>query len=303
MEGLGISRLIQRIASGTADPQAILVYGSDSEQLAEAAHQLVSFWLKGDTVAGIDFAREVDAQKIVSSGAGNQIVLKNIVRVKSPDEDENPVIPVVEYFRTRPLMMQKKAVWIEHAERLNSEASNAFLKTLEELPGYARTVLTTTNLGRVLPTIRSRCLCVAAPFEQWEEHPPQLPLEIAWGKNKGELQFIRENVDCHTKLWDLLQLSLEAPPMAAVKFSEETRKIAEELSKSTVLSIRESQVYIAELVARWWLSVRPYDPSVATACSDLCRMILGYGNAGIGFDVLFGTILVHNRELSRNVSQ
>lgn len=303
MDGGGISRLISRIVSGVADPQAILIYGSDSEQLAQMAHELVAFWLKGDASAEVDFSREVDVQKIVSSGAGNQIVLKNIVRVKSPDEDENPVIPVVEYFRTRPLMMQKKAVWIEHAERLNNDASNAFLKTLEELPDYARAVLTTTNLGRVLPTIKSRCLCVAAPFEQWQEQIPELPLEIAWSKNQGELAFIRENLESHEKLWRLLELSQEAPPIAAIKFSEESRKIAEELSKSTTLSIRESQVYIAELIARWWLSVRPYDPSVATACSDLCRMILGYGNAGIGFDVLFGTILVHNRELSRNVSR
>jgi len=302
MEDGGILKLISRIESGSADPQAILIYGSDSEQLAEMANRLVSFWLKGDTSAHVDFSREVDAQRIVSSGAGNQIILRNIVRVKSPDEDENPVIPVVEYFRTRPLMMKKKAVWIEQADRLNNDASNAFLKTLEELPDYARVVLTTTNLGRVLPTVRSRCLCVSAPFLQWNGESPESPLEFAWSKNQGELRFIREHLEIHKKLWDLLQLCLEAPPIAAIKFSEESRKMAEELSKSSPLLIRESQVHVAELIARWWLTIRPSDPSVVTACTDLCRMINGYSNAGIGFDVLFGTILVHNRELSRNIS-
>ncbi len=299
----GIVRLIDRIQSGDADPQAILIYGSDAAQLSEFANQLVSLWIKEDVTETIDFARLVDAQKIVSTGAGNQITMGNIVRRPNEDEESNPVIPVVEYFRTSPLMFKKKVVWVEHAERLNGEASNAFLKTLEELPSYARTVLTTTNIGRILPTIRSRCLCVAAPFSDWGSQPPPEPgMESTWSRNAGELTFLRYFPEPHAKLWELLQQVEIAPPMAAIKFSEATRKFAEELSKSSGMSIREAQSHLAELIAKWWLATRPSDPQVATVCSDLCRAITGYVNAGIGFDVLFGTILVHNRELYRNDS-
>lgn len=44
------------------------------------------------------------------------------------------------------------------ADRMNTQAANAFLKTLEEPPARSVIILTTTNLERVLETILSRCL-------------------------------------------------------------------------------------------------------------------------------------------------
>lgn len=46
---------------------------------------------------------------------------------------------------------------VPEAERMNSHAQNAFLKTLEEPPSETVLILTTTNLSRLLPTIISRC--------------------------------------------------------------------------------------------------------------------------------------------------
>jgi DNA polymerase-3 subunit gamma/tau len=40
---------------------------------------------------------------------------------------------------------------------LSAQAFNAFLKTLEEPPGYAIFVLATTEKHKILPTILSRC--------------------------------------------------------------------------------------------------------------------------------------------------
>jgi len=44
------------------------------------------------------------------------------------------------------------------ADRLNTQAANAFLKTLEEPPARSVIILTTTEPDRVLETIESRCL-------------------------------------------------------------------------------------------------------------------------------------------------
>ena len=49
---------------------------------------------------------------------------------------------------------------ILEAENLTTEASNAFLKTLEEPPGRSLLILTSSNLGRIFPTIISRCQIV-----------------------------------------------------------------------------------------------------------------------------------------------
>ena len=47
---------------------------------------------------------------------------------------------------------------MNEAEKMNSQAQNALLKTLEEPPAYAVIILLTTNLDAMLPTILSRCV-------------------------------------------------------------------------------------------------------------------------------------------------
>ncbi|MDC1068308.1 DNA polymerase III subunit delta' C-terminal domain-containing protein [Candidatus Kapabacteria bacterium] len=46
---------------------------------------------------------------------------------------------------------------ISNADRMNNEAFNAFLKTIEEPAPKTTIILTTSNLELILPTIRSRC--------------------------------------------------------------------------------------------------------------------------------------------------
>lgn len=57
----------------------------------------------------------------------------------------------------RPFEAPKKACILENAEKMNPSAANAFLKTLEEPPGDAILILTTTHVDAILPTILSRC--------------------------------------------------------------------------------------------------------------------------------------------------
>ncbi len=54
-------------------------------------------------------------------------------------------------------LKRKKVVIIEKAEKMNVEASNALLKTLEEPSDKSIIILTTSNQESVLPTIVSRC--------------------------------------------------------------------------------------------------------------------------------------------------
>jgi DNA polymerase-3 subunit gamma/tau len=51
----------------------------------------------------------------------------------------------------------KKIVVLSEADRLTPEATNAFLKTLEEPPKYAIFILATTEKHKIIPTILSRC--------------------------------------------------------------------------------------------------------------------------------------------------
>ena len=57
----------------------------------------------------------------------------------------------------RPVHGRRKVYIVDEAHMLTKEASNAVLKTLEEPPDHVVFVLCTTEMGAMLPTIRSRC--------------------------------------------------------------------------------------------------------------------------------------------------
>jgi len=64
---------------------------------------------------------------------------------------------LVEQVRFAPQPGKYKVYIIDEVHMLSSSAFNAFLKTLEEPPGYAIFILATTEKHKILPTILSRC--------------------------------------------------------------------------------------------------------------------------------------------------
>jgi DNA polymerase-3 subunit delta' len=71
------------------------------------------------------------------------------------DEIRNQLISTIfEY----PYSSEKKIYIIDEAEKMNEQAQNALLKTIEEPPEYAVIFLLTNNLNSLLPTILSRCI-------------------------------------------------------------------------------------------------------------------------------------------------
>ncbi|WP_143313433.1 DNA polymerase III subunit gamma/tau, partial [Cnuella takakiae] len=64
---------------------------------------------------------------------------------------------LVEQVRFAPQAGQYKVYIIDEVHMLSSAAFNAFLKTLEEPPPYAKFILATTEKHKILPTILSRC--------------------------------------------------------------------------------------------------------------------------------------------------
>jgi DNA polymerase-3 subunit delta' len=77
----------------------------------------------------------------------------------------------------RPTEAAYKLGIIIAADRLRTEAANAFLKTLEEPPPQCVLILVTTEPQRVLETIRSRCL----RLNLGGDDAPQVPADqVAW---------------------------------------------------------------------------------------------------------------------------
>ena len=76
----------------------------------------------------------------------------NLIGVDDVRTGINQTMPV------RPYSGRYKIYIVDEAERMNVQAQNALLKTIEEPPEYGVIFLLTTNAAAFLPTILSRCV-------------------------------------------------------------------------------------------------------------------------------------------------
>lgn len=120
----------------------------------------------------------LDEDEVVSSGKpANEIEpckechsCKQVMSRNQPDivyvQHEKPNTISVDDIRAqvnndiviKPYSSRRKIYIIDEAEKMNVQAQNALLKTIEEPPAYAVLLLLTTNAATFLPTILSRCV-------------------------------------------------------------------------------------------------------------------------------------------------
>ncbi|MBI5510456.1 MAG: DNA polymerase III subunit delta' [Deltaproteobacteria bacterium] len=86
------------------------------------------------------------------------------LQLVAPDDKGNISIEAVRMLAARlalrPAEAKVKIAIVSQADAMAPAAQNALLKTLEEPPGATLFLLTTARLRRLLPTVRSRCICV-----------------------------------------------------------------------------------------------------------------------------------------------
>lgn len=78
----------------------------------------------------------------------------------------------------RPNEGRRKVYLIDPADAMNPAAQNALLKVLEEGPAYAAFLLSATQPGRLLDTVRSRCELLCLPPEE-DKPDPELERQAA----------------------------------------------------------------------------------------------------------------------------
>lgn len=287
---------LHRIYQGKG-PQSVLFFGAPGAGQLQAARQLAQFWLcknPGDQGACNECAacrsyaaqRAVDSQEIVPYGAARQIKLGAIHPSKQPDS-EFQGIPVIEFFRTRPLLARHKVVVFDQAERMNSSAAHALLKTLEEPNPSARMILVTSELGALLPTIRSRCACISCAAII----PAAEPDIALFGDSPESRARLDEAPEAYREIARVLHHADRAPRASALHVSESLRLAAEKLAKETGWSARMANAEAARCVARWLVSGSSNQGRGISTAVEAHRLIDANGNASIIFDQLFSRIL------------
>lgn len=96
--------------------------------------------------------------KCVSCKAFNESASFNIHELDAASNNGvDEIRSLVDQVRIPPQMGRYKVYIIDEVHMLTAAAFNAFLKTLEEPPSYAKFILATTEKHKIIPTILSRC--------------------------------------------------------------------------------------------------------------------------------------------------
>lgn len=126
--------------------------------------------LSGKMMIAEAFARALLCEKQDTDGCGECRSCRQSDDHNNPDiiyvKHDKPNTISVDDIRTqlnndiviKPYSNQYKIYIVDEAEKMNQQAQNALLKTIEEPPAYAVIMLLTTNADSFLQTIRSRCI-------------------------------------------------------------------------------------------------------------------------------------------------
>jgi DNA polymerase-3 subunit delta' len=240
------------------------------------------------------FARGMSADflHIFPTGASSIIRVHAIVQGDAKDAP----VPLLEFFRTAPLMAKHKVAMIEQAHRMNSEAYNALLKTLEEPHEYVRLVLTTDSISSVPATILSRCLAVACELPGPEEISRLFPgateadLILSEGA-PGRVAHVLAHADRYRAIYEFAESLASRPAGGALLAAEQFRSICDGIEKALDCGARTAQAEALETLAIALSRSPKVNPAWSQRVLEAHRRVVGNSGIGLVLDSLFTGIL------------
>ncbi|NNE58728.1 MAG: DNA polymerase III subunit delta' [Hellea sp.] len=146
---------------------AWLISGAPGTGKATLAYRMIRRLLGGQSLlsTSLDIPRDDPvSQRVESLGHGDFFLLRRSYDFKTKKlRSEIPVAEtreLSEFFRRKASEDGWRVCLVDTMDEMNRNAENAILKTLEEPPDRAIIILLANNPGRLLPTIRSRCMHV-----------------------------------------------------------------------------------------------------------------------------------------------
>ena len=120
-------------------PHAILLAETNKDTIKQVVETYGKFLLNSPSpLSHLDFFH------LAPTGKSWEIKIENVREM-------------IDFSQKSPKIANNKAIFIEHADRLNKNSANSILKTLEEPTSGTFFILSTNSLEQILPTIKSRC--------------------------------------------------------------------------------------------------------------------------------------------------
>ena len=148
-------------------PHAVLLYGEQgigALELSQALAQYASCFSPTDSIA----CGKCKACTLMNAGSYPDLLSIGLEE-KAKQIKVDQIRAVSNFVSKTSQLGGKKVIIIEAAETMNVNAANALLKNLEEPSGDTLFVLTSNQIGRILPTIRSRCFQISVPYPKKHE--------------------------------------------------------------------------------------------------------------------------------------
>ena len=180
------------------------------KQIAFTGQEAHAYILEGEKEVVFEVAEKF-ARELITSPADLLIPeheKPNLFSVEDVRETINKTVHI------RPYGSGKKVYIVKDAEKMNVQAQNALLKTIEEPPEYVVILLLTDNAESFLETIRSRCVrfnVYSDKHEYTEEEKEAIALVRALFENgpAPEAEKIRDTAEALGKYKGQLETCLE----------------------------------------------------------------------------------------------
>jgi len=295
------ARFVQRLIEQASPVHAVLFYGAEGVGKNALATTLTEHWLRRNAdderpIAAFRRGNNPDVLVIQPGGPSDLITIERIVTDKSSDVD----LSLRDFFRSLPIQSHSKVAVIHRVDRMNHRAANALLKTLEEPLPHAKIILTTSEIGSVLPTIRSRCLNVACelPAIDPAESDSDAMRNLSGG-SPGQYQKLTQIRPVVEELENWLGDLASAPPVAAIQLAERLASLADEVQNIEGTSARFADARILSLLAPLLAQSPTFPPEAIQTVLKTHRAIIGNANPSIALDSLVTALFALRRRSAR----
>ncbi len=167
--------LVERY-QGAGLPHASLLLGNEGTGKRPLAFRLAKFLLcqaaDKKTTKDASFCDNCHSCKLIDAGSHPDYFICD-QEAKGKQIKVDAVRKLNDFLAKTPQISACQVVQIYPVEAMNTNASNALLKTLEEPSGESYLLLMVERLGSVMPTIRSRT-------QRINLHPPTIELAVEW---------------------------------------------------------------------------------------------------------------------------
>ena len=266
----GAKRLLQSLYPASSPTQSVLFYGAEGCGSEKIAIELARSWLCLNPIssdsANLNNGQEAQTESTPSQSTqpgpcgvcdscesfrrGNhpdflmiepmppsRIIRLNAITItgKSGD-DQGSQPPIQAYFSRAPIRGRAKVVLIKDVDRMNEAAANAFLKTLEEPPAYAKIVMTSSRFGGILATIVSRCVCVACELPHLNDLEKEIGSIADWERALSDcvpelIMRIRKNPEIYERIYNFAHHLHERKHFEALYLADQFRALVKDFEK------------------------------------------------------------------------